>query len=135
MKNIVDFYDIKHTKKKAIFYKAVRKNGDKYCSDYDSSFRYFVGKISKENCDPDVSIVCSNGIHIAYLDWALRFGASWDDLAILEVETDIDKIIMPTNTDGKVRTSQIKVLREVPLEECGVYGKILAKRRNKEEMK
>lgn len=38
---------------------------------------------------------------------------------------------MPTNTDGKVRTSKVKVLREVPLEECGVFGKIIAKRLNK----
>lgn len=45
-------------------------------------------------------------------------------------ENKIKDIVLPTNTNGKVRTSEVKVLREVPLEECGVFGKILAKRRN-----
>ena len=31
--------------------------------------------------------------------------------------------------NGKVRTSEAKVIREVPLEECGLFGKILARRR------
>ena len=50
-------------------------------------------------------------------------------IGTIECEVKIDDIVMPTNTDGKVRTSKIKVIREVPLEECGVYGKILAKKR------
>jgi len=66
------------------------------------------------------------------ISWALDYGKSWEDIAILEVETKISDIVLPVNSDGKVRTSKIKVLREVPLEECGVLGKILAKRiRNK----
>ena len=32
----------------------------------------------------------------------------------------------PENSNGKVRTSKVKVLRKVPIEKCGVYGKILA---------
>lgn len=72
---------------------------------------------------------CSFGIHISHLNWALNYGANWNDLAILEVETDIDKIVLPKNSDGKARTSEIKVLREIPIEECGLYGEILAKRK------
>lgn len=33
--------------------------------------------------------------------------------------------------DGKVRTSELKVLREIPLEECGLLGEFLAKRKIK----
>ena len=126
----MDFYGIKHTKTKATFFKAVRKIGDKYVSDYNKSFEYVIGKTKKENCDLDVDNNCSYGINISHLNWALDFGSGWDDLAILEVETKIKDIVMPTNTDGKVRTSEIKVIREVPLSECGVYGKILDKRLN-----
>lgn len=61
----------------------------------------------------------------------MNFGEYWNNLAIIKVETKIKDIVLPQNTDGKVRTSEIKVLEEVPLEDCGVYGKILAKRRNK----
>ncbi len=126
----MDFYGIKHTKTKATFYKAVRKQKDgRLVSDYNSNFEYIIGETKTEICDPDTSCECGRGIHISHLDWALRYGSGWSDLAIIECEVKIDVIVMPTNTDGKVRTSKIKVVREVPLEECGVYGKILAKRR------
>ena len=132
-KNINDFidcYGIKHTKTKAVFYKAVRKYKDNtYHADYKEDFIYEIGKYKTEKCDTDIKNTCSYGINISCLDWALNFGRNWDNLAILEVETKISDIVMPIDTDGKVRTSKVKVLREVPIEECGVYGKILAKRR------
>ena len=129
----MDFYGIKHTKTKATFYKAVRKTDDgRLISDFDDTFEYVIGKTKTAVCDPDTACECSYGIHISRLNWALNFGSSWNNLAIIECETKIDDIVMPTNTDGKVRTSKIKVVREVPLEECGVYGKILAKRRKAE---
>ena len=126
----LDFYGIKHTKTKAIMYKAVRKTNNGYVSDYDSSFCYEIGKIKKEICDNNVFEVCAKGIHIAHLNWALNFGKDWKDLAILEVESKISDIVLPVESDGKVRTCQIKVLRELPLEECGLYGKIIARRKN-----
>jgi len=128
--DFIDFYGIQHTKTTAIFYKAVRKNSDGiYYADYDNDFTYEIGKYKEEKCDPDIEEDCSYGINISHLNWALNFGGGWNNLAIIEVKTKISDIVMPTNTDGKVRTSKVKVLREVPLEECGIYGKILAKRR------
>ena len=126
----MDFYGIKHTKTKAIFYKAVHKklNG-RLVSNFDNTFEYEIGETKTEVCDNDTACECSHGIHISHLDWALRFGSGWPELAIIECETKIDDIVVPNDTDGKVRTSKIKVVREVPLEECGIYGKILAKRR------
>lgn len=149
IEEFMSFYGIKHDKKKAIFFKAVHKVTEppeenfnetnkicsvnvSYVSDHDSDFVYPIGEIVKEDCDPNTWDDCSYGIHIAHRSWCLDFGRDWRDLAIIEVETDIDKIILPNNSTGKVRTSEVKVLREVPLEECGVYGKILAKR-NKED--
>lgn len=113
--------------------KAVRKDEKGvYRSDWSFDFTYEIGKKKKEKCDPDVNDNCSYGIHISHLNWALNFGNNWSNLAILEVETKISDIVLPKNTDGKVRTSEVKVLREVPLEECGVYGKMLAKRRKRD---
>jgi hypothetical protein len=130
VQEFMDFYGIKHTKKKAILYKAVRKNDDGILhANYDESFTYTVGKVAKEpNINRDTEEDCGAGIHVAYLNWALDFGKDWDNFAILEVEVDIDDIVMPFDTTGKVRVSQCKVLREVPLEECGVYGRVLAKK-------
>ena len=124
----MDFNGVKHDKKKATFYKAVHKDGEKYFSDHNNDFVYHIGETTKEECDPDAERECSFGIHIAHLDWALTFGRDWGDFAILEVETDISDIVMPKGTDGKVRTCKCKVLREVPLSECGVFGRILEKR-------
>ena len=125
----MNFYGIKHNKKKAVFYKAVHKKDNCYFSDYKNSFLYNIGQKIKIECDTNVAKDCSYGIHISHLNWALNYGKNWGDLAILEVETDIDEIVLPKNSDGKVRTGEINVLREVPLEECGLYGKILAKKR------
>ena len=88
-------------------------------------------KEKTENVDTDINEECGTGIHISHLNWALEFGKVWDDLAILELKTEIKDIVMPINTNGKVRTSKVKVIREIPLEECGVFGKILVKRRTK----
>ena len=126
-------------KKKATLYKAVHKieseNGCRYVSDYNPDFIYQIGAVIKEDCDQDVSVPCSFGIHISHLNWALCFGSDFKDLAVLEIETDIDNIVLPLRSEGKVRTSEIKVLREIPLEECGAYGKILAKRRRQDDEK
>ena len=128
----IDFYGIKRKgNNKAIFYKAVRKSGNIYYSNYNKNFTYEIGKKKTEMCDQNILEECSYGIHISYLDWALRYGLNFDNLAILEIETEIDKIVLPKNSNGKVRTSEIKVLREVPLSECGIYGKIIEKRRKR----
>ena len=126
----MDFYNIKHTKTKATFYKAVNKFEDgTYHSNYDNEFTYKIGKYATEQCDTDVNENCGRGLHISHLNWALNFGYNWNTLAILEVETKISDIILPNGSDGKVRTGKLKVIREVPLEECGLLGKILARRK------
>ena len=128
----MDFYGIKHTKTTAIFYKAVHKSDDKYFADYNSDFVYSIGQTAKvEELDTDTENECGRGIHISTQHFALSFGQNWKDLAIIEVEAKIEDIVLPKNSNGKVRTSKVKVLREVSLEECGIYGKILAKRRLK----
>ena len=125
------FYGIEHDKKKGKFFKCVhKKENGSYVSDNDSSFAYVIGeKVAADYLDKDTSEDCGHGIHIAYLQWVIDYGRNWNDLAILEVEADLDSIVLPEGCPGKVRCAEVKVLREVPLEECGLYGKILAKRR------
>jgi hypothetical protein len=125
----MDFYGIKHNKKTAFFYKAVRKINNELCSDYDNDFKYVVGETVCENkLNTNVEDGCGTGIHISHLNWALNFGNSWNNLSIIEVEVNIDDIILPENSNGKVRTNKVKVLREVPLSECGLYGKMIERR-------
>lgn len=127
-----DFYGLKHNKKSGRFFKCVHKDGEKYYSDYDEGFEYHIGKNAIPNgFDDDTEEDCGRGIHVSYLAWALNYGRYWNDLAILEVEADLDGIVVPDCAPGKVRCKKVKVLREVPLEECGVYGKILANRKLK----
>ena len=123
----MNYHRLKHTKTKAIFYKAVHKIGDKYVRDWDKNFIYTIGKTISQACNQDVEEDCGEGIHISTLPFALDFGSSWNDIAILECETKIEDIVFPNETTGKVRTSKVKVLREVPLNECGVRGEMLAR--------
>lgn len=130
------FYGIEHTKKKGKFFKAVHKSDEKYFSDKDSDFEYIIGKKARaDRLDDDVREDCGHGIHISYLGWCLDYGKEWKDLAIIEVEADLDGIIIPNSCPGKVRCLEVKVIREIPLGECGLYGKMIAKRLNKESEK
>ena len=127
----VDFYGIENSSGKAKLFKAVRKRNGVYRSDWDADFVYTIGEsVAAEGCCTDPNEECGRGIHMAYLGWCLAYGNCWDDLAILEVEADMSKIVVPKYGSGKVRAPSCKVIREVPLEECGLYGKVLAKRRN-----
>ena len=122
----LDFYGIERRDGKAILYKAVR--GDDLHSSHDPSFTYSAGQTIAHDCDPDTSRDCSYGLHVSTLRWALDFGYGWDDLRIVECAVPIDKIIYPDGSNGKVRTSELTVLRIVPLEDCGATGKIIIKR-------
>ena len=112
-------------------YKAVHKNNEKYISDFDDGFEYRIGEIAvpDNGFDDDAHEKCGAGINMAPLHWCLNYGRVWDDIAILEMTALREDVVVPMNTDGKVRARKAKVVREVPLSECGIYGEILAKRR------
>ena len=123
------FYGLEHDKKKGKFYKCVHKQNGRFFSDHDSRFEYVVGKKAiPDRFDNDVNENCGHGIHVAYLQLALDYGRNWNNLAIIEVEAELKDIVVPIGCPGKVRCKEVTVLREVPLEKCGVYGKILAMR-------
>ncbi len=130
LQEFINFFGIKVEDGVGTFYKAVRKTPEGlYRSDHDYSFFYEIGEEKEEsNLDRDASEDCGRGIHISTLQFALNYGESWRNLAILECTSKLEDIVCPDNTEGKVRTSKVMVVREVPLEECGVYGKILAKK-------
>ena len=110
-------------------YKAVHKRDGRYFSDNDSGFEYVIGEEAvADRLDSSNANDCDHGIHMAYKEWALDYGRNWDNLAILEVEAVAANIVVPLNGSGKVRTDRVKVLREVPLEECGLLGKVMAKK-------
>ena len=125
----ISFYPgIKETGDTVLLYKAVHKRDGKYFSDYDSAFEYIPGETcAVDRVSADAHEDCGEGIHIAHLDWCVTFGFSWADLAILEVEAKKSEIVVPLNGGGKVRTQSVNVIREVPLEECGLLGKTIAR--------
>ena len=127
----VDFYGIENSNGKAKLFKAVRKRDGVYLSNWDADFVYTIGKsVAADGFCTDPNEDCGHGIHMAHLNWCLAYGNCWTDLAILEVEADMSTVVVPKYGSGKVRAPSCKVIREVPLEECGLYGKVLAKRRN-----
>lgn len=129
-KDIYDFmgqHGVKHGKTYATFYKAVHKSPDgRYFSDWQEDFEYKIGETIIEICDDDIYETCSNGLHAAPLDWVLDYGHDWPDLAIIEVKIRIDSIVLPKESTGKIRTNKLKVIREVPLTECGPIGAVIA---------
>ena len=106
-------YPVEVKGKKAILYKAVHKIGNKYFSDYNKSFEYQVGKTYTEVNDPKSAGSCAQGLHIATKDWAIAFGKSWNDFALLKCEMLIKDIVVCADCDGKVRTGKLKILEEV----------------------
>ena len=93
---------------------------------------YEIGKTAHQaNINTDISEACGVGLHVSTADFVLRNYANKEGLAIIECEVPKDKTVVYRNSDGKIRTSELRVLREVPLEELGAYGKIVAKKRKK----
>ena len=98
----------------AKMYKSVRKNSNnEYYSDHSHSFKYpKEGKVTHE-CDPSIEESCSYGLHVSHLSWALNFSSGWENRAILECLVPVDKIVVAKDCDGKVRTSELVVVREL----------------------
>jgi len=127
-KEYCDFYGIEVRDGQAILYKAVRQD---LASFHDPSFQYVVGESKNQKCDPSPKRDCSFGLHVSHLPWAVDFGKSetfGGPFKVLECAVPLEKIVVPFNGTGKVRASELTVLREVPIEEWGIQGKILAKK-------
>lgn len=131
----IDFHGLDANGTTVKLYKAVHFCNGAYRSDYDYEFIYPIGDVvtPDNGFDKSVRIECGAGIHLAHKAWAISYGKYWSDLAILECECEKSDVLVPLYSDGKVRARKAKVLREVPLEECGLYGKTIAKRRAKDE--
>jgi hypothetical protein len=125
-----EHHQIERTGDTVKLYKAVRKVNGRYFSDKNRAFEYVIGGVAvADKLTKDTSDDCGHGIHMAHKAWCVDYGRDWSNLAIIEVEADANGIIVPVPGCGKVRAAQVKVLREVPLEECGLLGKLLAKKR------
>lgn len=118
------------TEGKIRLYKAVHKRDGKYVADWDNDFIYTIGAVAVANgFTTDPAEDCGQGIHMATLEWSAVYGSYWGDIALLELEADADEIVVLLYETGKVRAPKALVIREVPLTEAGIMGKILAKRR------
>ena len=130
----INYFSIKEkAKDKIILYKAVHKDDHGVLTSYwDSEFEYEIGKTAHQaNINTDIGEACGVGLHVSTADFALCNYADKEGSVIIECEVPKDKTVVYRNSDGKIRTSELRVLREVPLEELGAYGKIVAKKRKK----
>ncbi len=124
-----EHHQIERTETTVKLYKAVHKREGRYLSDNDNGFEYVIGGVAiADRLDTSPTEDCGHGIHMAHKAWCVDYGRDWKDLAIIEVEAEANGIIVPVPGCGKVRAAQVKVLREIPLEECGLLGKMLAKK-------
>ena len=130
----IDFHGLESTESTVRLFKAVHFNGEKYYADADPDFVYAIGDIAvpTNGFNDDNNQTCGAGINLAHKAWALNYGYGWKDLAILELECEKADVLVPLMSGGKVRARKAKVIRDVPLEECGLYGKMLAKQRVKQ---
>jgi hypothetical protein len=116
-------YPVKVKGKTATLYKAVHKTADgSYYADYDKSFKYEIGKKATQECNPSLDSSCTFGLHVSHFSFALNFGRGWTNLAILECSVPVAKIHVAKDCDGKVRTPELKVVREVPASEFETLG-------------
>ena len=112
-------------------YKAVHKRDGKYVADWDGDFIYTIGAVAEaDGFTTDPAVDYGQGIYMATLGWSAVYGQGWGDIALLELEADADEIVVPLYETGKVRAPKALVIREVPLTEAGIMGKILAKRKD-----
>lgn len=99
------------------YYKAVHKTDDgRYISGWDGKTEYVIGDVvSSALCeDPDLTAV--PGIHLASLEFAKNYGKYWNDVAILEIQVDMNDVVIPPVKD-QIRAKCGKVIREVPITE------------------
>ena len=123
-------HDLEHTDASIHLFKAVHKINGRYFS--DKKMKYTIGEsVTADGLTTDPSKACGHAIHMAYKPWCVDFGFAWKDLAILELEADMSGLVVPINGVGKVRALTARVVREVPLEECGVIGKTYLRRQNR----
>jgi hypothetical protein len=109
------------------YYKAVRKVKGKYISNHDGKTEYKLGEVLSMKTDQNPDNVAVEGIHVASLGFAQNFGNYWPDVAILELEVNIHDVVVPNALD-QVRASKVRVIREVPFSEMGVWGETHARK-------
>jgi hypothetical protein len=113
-----EYYDLPISDGKITLYKAVTSDMGAFYD--DGATRYNVGETKTHDCDPSPLVKCGIGLHVAHKDWAIEFGfdsAGGDSFKLLECSVPLDKLVVPKYGDGKVRCSELTVIREVPRSE------------------
>lgn len=124
------FYNVQQDDESLIMYKAVHEcDENKFIGDNDDSVVYVIGEKAAKEADLYTEENCNAGLYVSTLDLAVCLGVYWDDLAIIECKVPKDKIVVPNFSEGGVRTSELTVIREVPLRDCGVRGRLFAQMR------
>ena len=134
----IPFHNLKSTEEVVTLYKVVMKSDSdgqtKYINLYNTNLEYHIGETIFANSHSINSYDDSSyGIHCSHLDWCLEYVSMYKGAVILELEVQKCDIINSNmiyiwDNVGEIRAYKAKVIREVPLEECGLYGKTLLKK-------
>lgn len=117
-----DHYGVAIRDGKAVLFKAVNSTYESFWNDAPK-ITYTIGKTISHTCNSSRKVSCNDGLHVAHMDWVIRFGLErYEEFHVLECAVPLDKMVIPEMCDGKVRTSELTVLREVPREEWGVHA-------------
>ena len=115
---------------KGIFYKSVYKNGDiYYCTEGDTELWYEPDKTTKHykaKKEPENRWESSIGIDIGNLASAVLNLS--DGMKIIEVEA---KLYKTWTRYDRMQASEVRMIREVPLSECGLYGRFMLRENEK----
>ena len=119
----------KYINSNGIYYKCVKKRNGRYYSFFDNTYEYEIGKFAVPDMyNSNPALECSNGIHVATIEWVLENYFTSKDCAILEVKVPDDaEIVAPYVSNGKLRASKAEIIREVSLDEFGELGKFYKK--------
>lgn len=115
------FNGIEHDHNTGRFLLRVHKRNGLFYSDQFPEFVYEIGEKTKVN-------FCKNYIPVRNLTNRIDDNSmDWVDLSVIEVEVDLDNIVIHQDFGDVAKCSEVTVLREVPLAECGMYGEILSR--------
>lgn len=119
---LLDFcslYKVKSNNGYVILYKAVNRS---FSSIFDDNFMYSIGKVAKAECSTNRQLYCAKGLHVSNIRTAIEYAESHrvKKYRILKCSVPIDCIVVPLETEGKARTSKLKVIEEVPFIHWGI---------------
>lgn len=106
--------------------KLSRESETVYTDKRTRTFEYNLGEAHsepREECDPDPSNSCSNGLHVGSYDYVSRFGRSSDTIQAVLVNP-MHVVALPNHDNSKIRTCEFFSYGIMEKDEDGVWHEL-----------